>query len=206
MARRATGCGEGTRCRCRSTQGRRREEDRCTAAAAATRPDGKMVAADDLNYGDKFIDPNSGDVVEIHRSYPWNNGGRQFDTTAGWSVTVEKGQKVEQVPDGTETTGDTFEDFKADQHAENHPNAMTEDAFEAEYQPAQYGDDQAMLDNPPTGVDPKTVWTIVEGEQDYQYAVPGVQKVNALGYIETKKPWVTGAEEAVWVDGSEFTD
>lgn len=170
-----------------------------------TRPNGKMVNAGDLNYGDKFIDPDSGDVVEVHRSYPWNGDGRQIDTTAGWSVVIRPGQKVEQVPDEIETTGDTFEDFKADQHAQNHPNALTEDEFESMYAPLG-GRDYAMTDRPPIGVDAKHVWTIVEGEQDYQYAVPGVQNVNVLGYIQTEKPWTTGAEEAVWVDGSEYTD
>jgi hypothetical protein len=169
-----------------------------------TRPDGVMVTADDLNYGDKFIDPDSGDVVELHRLFHANSDGSdEVETTAGWTVTIKAGQKVERVPDTVETTGQDFEDYKAEVNADQHPNAISEDDFDARYGP--HGDGE-MLDDPPTDTDPKHVWTIVEGDLDYQYAVPGVHKVNALGYITTEQPWATGNEEAIWVDGSEYSD
>lgn len=39
------------------------------------------------------------------------------------------------------------------------------------------------------------VWTIVEAEND-MYALSGFHIVNKLGYILTKREWVTGMEKA----------
>jgi hypothetical protein len=46
--------------------------------------------------------------------------------------------------------------------------------------------------------DKHRVWTVVEGEDDSWYALPGYHVVNKLGYVLTDKPWSTGLEEAVW--------
>lgn len=172
-----------------------------------TRPDGKMVDVSALTgpEGGCFVDPESGDVVEIYKTYPWGDGGWQFETSHGWSVCVEKGTLIEQVPDNTEPTGETWGEYKADYSNSHHPNAITEDEFEEKYQPV-WNDDEAMTDDPPAGVDTNHVWTIVEGELDYQYAIPGIHVVNRVGYIQTKKPWETGDEEAIWVDGSQYDD
>jgi hypothetical protein len=41
--------------------------------------------------------------------------------------------------------------------------------------------------------EPKRVWTLVDGDDD-MYIVAGMHLVNRVGYIITKKNWVTGEE------------
>ena len=50
------------------------------------------------------------------------------------------------------------------------------------------------------------MWTIVEGGSDDEslYAAAGFHKVNETGFVVTEKPWVTGLEEAVWMDADDF--
>jgi len=51
------------------------------------------------------------------------------------------------------------------------------------------------------------VWTVSEGEgvdddglsaDDNWYAAPGIEVVNALGYIVTEKPWDDETPDAIW--------
>jgi hypothetical protein len=44
------------------------------------------------------------------------------------------------------------------------------------------------------------VWTIVEGDNDTLWVLAGIHWVNRLGYIRTKKRWVTGDEQYRWDD------
>lgn len=53
------------------------------------------------------------------------------------------------------------------------------------------------------GLNKEHIWAIVEGEDDSLYASPGYHVVNTIGFVVTEKPWVTGAEEAVWYEASE---
>lgn len=49
-------------------------------------------------------------------------------------------------------------------------------------------------------LDPKRVWTIVEGDNGDWIAAAGFHIVNKLGYVLSIKPWETGLEEAIWVE------
>lgn len=52
------------------------------------------------------------------------------------------------------------------------------------------------------------VWTITETgswEDGSWYAQAGFHVVNAMGYVLTEKPWVTGLEQAIWFD-DDFDD
>jgi hypothetical protein len=44
----------------------------------------------------------------------------------------------------------------------------------------------------------KTVWTVVEGDNNLTYLIPGYHLVNRLQYVISKKPWKTGKEEFLW--------
>ena len=41
----------------------------------------------------------------------------------------------------------------------------------------------------------KKVWTIIEGDDNAQYIIPGFHLVNRMGFLVTEKQWVTGTEE-----------
>ena len=69
-----------------------------------------------------------------------------------------------------------------------------------------YGDDFEAV----KAADPATVWTIVEGENDNQYLIPGIHFVNRIGYVIAEKP-ITQAEldsgewnEVLWFDGNDL--
>lgn len=51
-----------------------------------------------------------------------------------------------------------------------------------------------------------SVWTVVEtGEGDNALFVEaGFHKVNALGFVVTSRPWVTGMEQAVWAEPEDY--
>lgn len=71
-----------------------------------------------------------------------------------------------------------------------------------------FGDDMDTVN----AADPKCVWTVLDGEGDSQYLVPGFHHVNRIGYVIAEKP-ITEAElassewdEVLWFDGSELND
>jgi len=79
---------------------------------------------------------------------------------------------------------------------------LSEDEFEALYQPRQkpngdYFDFEDVVNEPMN-----SVWTVVEAEDDegrcHMIASPGFHIVNKVGYLLTAVPWVTGDEEAYW--------
>lgn len=43
-----------------------------------------------------------------------------------------------------------------------------------------------------------TVWTVVSGDDDSSYAVPGFHVVNYEGYVVTTKPWEDDGLVAYW--------
>lgn len=45
---------------------------------------------------------------------------------------------------------------------------------------------------------PNRVWTVLESDDDNTYLLPGIHSVKNLGYVLTRKPWVTGSEKAVY--------
>lgn len=59
--------------------------------------------------------------------------------------------------------------------------------------------------------DEKTVWSVIEGEGDNLYLLPGFHVVNNIGYVLSEEP-ITDAElasgewdEVLWVDGNDLT-
>lgn len=57
-------------------------------------------------------------------------------------------------------------------------------------------------------MDPRYVWSLVEGEDDdgTAYALPGFHRVNNIGYTVTEKPWPHEHIEAVYMAGQEHAD
>ena len=52
-----------------------------------------------------------------------------------------------------------------------------------------YGAEELFVRN----ADPKTVWTIVEGDE-FLWVIAGFHIVNRLGYLITQTPWTSDAE------------
>ena len=52
-----------------------------------------------------------------------------------------------------------------------------------------YGNEELFVRN----ADPKTVWTIVEGDESL-WVIAGFHIVNRLGYLITQTPWTSGTE------------
>ena len=48
------------------------------------------------------------------------------------------------------------------------------------------------------GVDPHHVWTLVDGDEGGQYAVPGFHFVNRFGYARTAQGWTDENEVLRW--------
>ena len=60
--------------------------------------------------------------------------------------------------------------------------------------------------------DPACVWTVIEGDNDNQYLIPGIHVVNRMGFVIAENP-ITEAEiasdewsEVLWFDGAELND
>ena len=89
---------------------------------------------------------------------------------------------------------------------------LTEDQFHEMYQPIESPEGTANAgsmtwDHADTLAYPREqVWTIIDdgGETNNWYASAGYHIVNVIGYCVTQKPWVTGDEEAMFFDASEF--
>lgn len=52
-----------------------------------------------------------------------------------------------------------------------------------------YGDEELFVRN----ADPKTVWTIVEGDE-FLWVIAGFHLVNRFGYLITRTPWASDSE------------
>lgn len=93
-------------------------------------------------------------------------------------------------------------------------STISEDTFMDEYRPVElefegeftlHSFKDAMKLAEKNGGDVTNVWTIIDGDEDDSlYAASGFHKVNETGFLVTEKPWVTGLEEAVWMDGDNF--
>lgn len=86
---------------------------------------------------------------------------------------------------------------------------MTEDQFFERYRPrpspgtdpdsGEYRQDEAAI----AGADPRTVWTVIEGDTGGLYAAAGRHRVNRIDYLLTEVPWATGEELACLVEPEE---
>jgi hypothetical protein len=79
---------------------------------------------------------------------------------------------------------------------------LTESEFDALYKPRVKRSGDLFDFEDVVNKSMNTVWTVVEAEDDdgreHWIACPGFHVVNKMGYILTKKPWVTGDEGAYW--------
>lgn len=44
--------------------------------------------------------------------------------------------------------------------------------------------------------EPSFVWSVVEGDGDALYLLPGYHVVNVLGYVQTENPWTAEDDES----------
>jgi len=84
---------------------------------------------------------------------------------------------------------------------------MNDDQFFEHYKPIQ---NHLVADAPESGCmfetygpeldfvqsqNPKTIWTLIDGENDNIVYIAGFHLVNRIGYLITEVPWETGDEE-----------
>lgn len=60
--------------------------------------------------------------------------------------------------------------------------------------------DVLTFDTPPQGIDPKHLWTFVQGDMS-MWILPGFHWVNRLEYYVTKEPWTDEDEDLVLCSG-----
>ena len=83
---------------------------------------------------------------------------------------------------------------------------MSEDAFESTFVSTLAPSGSTLWSKEeiaPGTVDLHHIWTVLESGvvgNDRLYLSAGVHLVNAIGYVVTEEPWVTGFEESVWDD------
>lgn len=78
------------------------------------------------------------------------------------------------------------------------PNCISEDDF-VEIWGAHGRDNGEMYDYHEVKDLPlNTVWTVVSGDDNSSYAVPGFHVVNKEGYVVTTKPWSDEGLTAYW--------
>lgn len=83
---------------------------------------------------------------------------------------------------------------------------IDEDTFVQDYQPRiapgtdpAYGEfqwDFAQAHGQPEN----HVWTLVDGDDNNQYAIPGFHHVNAIGYLVTTKAWPHEHIDVLWFE------
>jgi len=71
---------------------------------------------------------------------------------------------------------------------------LTEDEFEEIYvsvgNPRDDGFYWDLQDDPVDQIDPKKVWTAIEGDDDVHfYLLPGIHRINRFAYVVTENPW-----------------
>jgi hypothetical protein len=78
---------------------------------------------------------------------------------------------------------------------------ISEEDFETIYDPQEspngtlYWDYEQIPANTPV----VKVWSLVDGEGNSMYALPGYRVVNVFGYTITEKSWTNKKDQAVWI-------
>lgn len=67
--------------------------------------------------------------------------------------------------------------------------------FARRYDPVDLPDGTIMQDEVPPDVTDRHIWTVVEGDNNKNYVVPGRHYVNRLGYVVCTVPWCDVEEQ-----------
>jgi len=89
------------------------------------------------------------------------------------------------------------------------PDLISESDFVAIWGARAEGPESLMSYDQVKGRDPHHVWSVVEGEDDGWYALPGFHVVNVMGFVVTDRAWTDEEAtrlQAVWFEPMESED